>query len=375
MQSFAGYFDHAATSPLRASAREAMLSLGPLANPASTHRAGQRASALLEDARERIAHCTGAHPTEVVFTSGGTESINLALKGQWMQTPATRFVAAAIEHHATLDALEWLEKRGAAVGFVPCDASSVTDGDAFRAAISAGDNTAATVSLANNETGVLQPIEAISNAAREAGATLHVDAVAALGHVPVDFAAIGASFLSIAAHKVGGPVGVGALLVARSASVTPLAHGGGQQRGLRSGTGDVAAAVGFAAALEEAVAELDAASSQLRGWSDRLRGTLAGLDGVRVTGSAEISMPNVVHFTVEGASAEALTFLLDERDLATSNGSACTAGVVQESHVVTAMGANGAPLRLSMGWTTTDDDVERLIAVLPETIARARRSR
>ncbi|MGO1938417.1 MAG: cysteine desulfurase family protein [Agrococcus casei] len=375
MQSFAGYFDHAATSPLRASAREAMLSLGPLANPASTHRAGQRASALLEDARERIAHWTGAHPTEVVFTSGGTESINLALKGQWMQTPATRFVAAAIEHHATLDALEWLEKRGAAVGFVPCDASSVTDADAFRAAISAGDNTAATVSLANNETGVLQPIEAISNAAREAGATLHVDAVAALGHVPVDFAAIGASFLSIAAHKVGGPVGVGALLVARSASVTPLAHGGGQQRGLRSGTGDVAAAVGFAAALEEAVAELDAASSQLRGWSDRLRGTLAGLDGVRVTGSAEISMPNVVHFTVEGASAEALTFLLDERDLATSNGSACTAGVVQESHVVTAMGANGAPLRLSMGWTTTDDDVERLIAVLPETIARARRSR
>ena len=375
MQSFAGYFDHAATSPLRPAAREAMLSLGPLANPASTHRAGQRASALLEDARERIAACTGAHPTEVVFTSGGTESINLALKGQWMRDSGTRFVSAAIEHHATLDALEWLEKSGAEVEFVACDRASITDAEAFAAALRGAAPAAATISLANNETGALQPIEQISEAAREAGASLHVDAVAALGHVPVDFKSSGASFLSVGAHKVGGPVGVGALLVARSASVTPLTHGGGQQRGLRSGTGDVASAVGFAVALEEAVRELEQAGDELGGWSDRLRQTLSTLEGVSVTGAADQVMPNVVHFTVEGASAEALTFLLDEHGLSTSNGSACTAGVVQESHVVAAMGAVGAPLRLSMGWTTTESDVERMLEALPDTIARARRSR
>lgn len=371
MQSLAGYFDHAATSPLRPEVREAMLSLGPIANPGSTHRAGQRASAVLEDARERIAAALGAHPTEVVLTSGGTESINLALKGRWLRDQP-RFVSAAIEHHATLDALQWIEQQGGEVSFIGCDADSVTDAAAFAEAI-VGENVAATMSLVNNETGVVQPVEAVSEAVQANGATLHIDAVAGAGHIPVDFAALGADFLSVAAHKAGGPVGVGALLVSRAAKIDPLVHGGGQQRGLRSGTGDVQAAVGFAVALEAAVAEEESESARLGGFSARLREVLQGLEGVRVTGGPR--MPSLVHFTVQNAGAEALTFLLDEQGLSTSNGSACTAGVVQESHVVREMGGGGAPLRISMGWSTTAEDVDRLAAALPDVVERARRSR
>lgn len=371
MEPLAGYFDHAATSPLRPAARAAMLDVGPIANPASTHRAGQRASALLEESRERVAAMVGAHPTEVIFVSGGTEAVNLALKGAWLREPAP-VISAAIEHHATLDTLEWVESMGGGVTYIGCDDESVTDAAQFAERITPG--AIATISAVNNETGVLQPISPISEAAAASGALLHLDAVAAVGHVPFSFAASGAQFASIAAHKLGGPVGIGALLTARSASVTPLVHGGGQQRGIRSGTGDVTAAVGFAAAIEAAVGDLEAESERLGVFTGRLRDCLTGLEGVRVTGTG-MAVPNLVHFTVEGASAEALTFLLDERGFATSNGSACTAGVVQESHVMRAMARGGAPLRISLGWSTTADEVDALIAALPETIARARRSR
>ena len=348
-----------------------MIGLGPIANPASTHRAGQHASALLEDARERIAHVVDAHPTEVVLTSGGTESVNLALKGLW-DAVGGRIVAAAIEHHANLDALEALERRGAAVDWIGCSLDSVTDAAEFGSRLA--DASLATVSWANNETGVLQPIDEIAAASREAGTALHIDAVAALGHVPVSFAASGATCMSLAAHKVGGPVGVGALLVARDAKLAAQIHGGGQQRGLRSGTGDVAGAVGFATALEEAQAQLDTEAVRLAGFAERIRDA-ARIDGVRITGSDVQTLPGVVHLTVEGAHAETLTFLLDGLGIQASNGSACTAGVVQESHVVRAMGVAGAPLRFSMGWSTTEADVEALVGSLPTVIARARSSR
>ena len=365
------YFDHAATSPLRERAREAMLTLGPLANPASTHRAGQRASALLEEARERIAACVDAHPTEVVFVSGGTEAVNLGLKGLWLSRDGERdtVVTAAIEHAATMDSLEWLEEQGAKANTVGCSPDSVTDAD-----VEFGAAAMATISWANNETGVLQPVAEWAAAAEQAGVPLHIDAIAALGHVPVAFRAIGATCMSVAAHKVGGPVGAGALLVSRSAKLTPLLHGGGQQRGLRSGTGDVAGAVGFAVALEDAVAELEQERLRLSAFAARIR-EAARLPGVRITGEDAERLPGTVHMTVEDANAEALTFLLDGLDIQASNGSACTAGVVQESHVVRAMGVSGAPLRLSMGWSTTEHDAEALVAALPNVIERARSSR
>lgn len=364
------YFDHAASSPMRPAVREVLLSIGPIANPASTHRAGQHASALLEDARERIAAAVSAHPTEVVFTSGGTESVNLALKGLWRVDG--RIVSAAIEHHATLDALESLETYGARIDWIGCSADSVTDAAAFRDAVTGA--TLATISWANNETGSLQPVREIAEAAAEAGAAMHIDAVAALGHVPVSFADFGAAAMSLAAHKVGGPVGVGALLVARQAQVAPQIHGGGQQRGIRSGTGDVAGALGFAIALEEAMAELESERVRLTGFAERIRAALR-IDGVTLTASETATLPGVVHCTVDGAHAETLTFLLDGLGIQASNGSACTAGVVQESHVVRAMGVTGAPLRFSMGWSTTDEDVAALTAALPTVVERARSSR
>lgn len=366
-----GYFDHAATSPLRSSVRERLLELGPLANPASTHRAGQRASGLLEEARERIAASVDAHPTEVVFVSGGTEAVNLGLKGLWFSRAEGReeVVAAAIEHAATMDSLEWLELQGANVRAVGCSSESVTEPH-----VDVGSAAFATISWANNETGVLQPVGAWAEAASKAYAPLHVDAVAALGHVPVAFRASGATCMSIAAHKVGGPVGVGALLVSRSAKLAPMIHGGGQQRGMRSGTGDVAGAVGFAIALEEAVAELEREAHRLGAFAERIRDA-ARVDGVRITGEGVPRLPGTVHLTVEDANAEALTFLLDGLGIQASNGSACTAGVVQESHVVRAMGVPGAPLRLTMGWSTTERDVDALVAALPDVLSRARRSR
>ncbi|WP_293697297.1 cysteine desulfurase family protein [uncultured Agrococcus sp.] len=365
------YFDHAATSPLRERAREAMLTLGPLANPASTHRAGQRASALLEEARERIAACVDAHPTEVVLLSGGTEAVNLGLKGLWLSRNQGRdaVVSAAIEHAATMDSLEWLERQGATVHTVGCSPDSVTHTD-----VDLGSAAMATISWANNETGVLQPVEPWAAAADEARVPLHVDAIAALGHVPVAFRASGATCMSIAAHKVGGPVGAGALLVSRAAKLTPLLHGGGQQRGLRSGTGDVAGAIGFAVALEDALAELEQERLRLSAFAARIR-EAAKRPGVRITGETAERLPGTVHLTVDGANAEALTFLLDGFDIQASNGSACTAGVVQESHVVRAMGVSGAPLRLSMGWSTTEQDADALVKALPDVIERARASR
>lgn len=366
-----GYFDHAATSPLRNSVREQLAALEPLANPASTHRAGQRASALLEDARERIAGLVDAHPTEVIFVSGGTEAVNLGLKGLWLSRAGERheIVTAAIEHAATMDSLEWLEHQGARVREVGCSSDSVTHvpDELSSAAL-------ATISWANNETGVLQPVEDWNLAAQAAGVPLHVDAVAALGHVPLAFRASGASCMSIAAHKVGGPVGVGALLVARSAKLSPLIHGGGQQRGLRSGTGDVAGAIGFALALEAAIVELEHETKRLQGYAARIRDA-ARLEGVRITGESADHLPGTVHLTVEDANAEALTFLLDGLGIQASNGSACTAGVVQESHVVRNMGLTGAPLRLTMGWSTSEQDVEALVSVLPDVLVRARKSR
>lgn len=371
-------FDHAAATPMRDSVRAALAAAAPLANPASTHREGQRALAVLEDARERLAAALGAHPTEVVFTSGGTESINLALKGAWWAAvdrgePGPIVVPVA-EHHATLDAVEWLERQGAALRWVGVDEHAVTDAEAFAAALGGPDGRAsvATMLVASNEVGSMQPIDQVADATERAGVPLHLDAVGAFGHVPLRFADTGASLMSVASHKIGGPHGVGALVVRRDARLQALHHGGGQQRGLRSGTQDALGASLFALAAEEALAELDVESARLRGLTDRILAAVAPLPGVRLLAS-EDRLPTIAHLVVEDAEGESLQFLLDDAGFAVSNGSACSAGVARESHVVRASGFEGvAPLRLSLGRTTTAADVDALLAALPTAIARAR---
>lgn len=369
-------FDHAASTPMRDSVRQALATAEPLANPASTHREGQRARAVLEEARERLAAALGCHPTEVVLTSGGTESINLALKGAWWAARDAGSVGAIVvpvaEHHATLDAVAWLEAHGAPVRWVGVDEHAVADVDAFRAALEQGGAAVATMLVASNEVGSLQPVLEAADASARAGVPLHLDAVGAFGHVPLRFDESGASLLSVASHKIGGPHGVGALVVGREVRLEALHHGGGQQRGLRSGTQDALGASLFALAAEEALAELGAEATRLSALTDRIRSLASTLPGVRIL-TAEERLPHIAHLVVEGASGEALQFLLDEAGFAVSNGSACSAGVARESHVVRACGIEGAaPLRLSLGRTTTDADVEALLAALPSAVERAR---
>lgn len=369
-------FDHAASTPMRDSVRQALATAEPLANPASTHREGQRARAVLEEARERLAAALGCHPTEVVLTSGGTESINLALKGAWWAARDAGSVGAIVvpvaEHHATLDAVAWLEAHGAPVRWVGVDEHAVADVDAFRAALEQGGAAVATMLVASNEVGSLQPVLEAADASARAGVPLHLDAVGAFGHVPLRFDESGASLLSVASHKIGGPHGVGALVVGREVRLEALHHGGGQQRGLRSGTQDALGASLFALAAEEALAELGAEATRLSALTDRIRSLASTLPGVRIL-TAEERLPHIAHLVVEGASGEALQFLLDEAGFAVSNGSACSAGVARESHVVRACGVEGAaPLRLSLGRSTTEAEVEALLAALPSAVERAR---
>lgn len=381
------YLDHAATTPLRPEARDAWLAASEtLGNASSIHQNGQAARALLEDARERLAQVLDSHPTEVVFTSGGTESINLAIKGMWWARPAgsTSVVLPEGEHHATLDTVAWLaDSQGAQVRSVGLDARGRIDPVAFTAALPGAG--LATGLVANNEVGTLNDSAALSAASAAAGVALHLDAVAAFGYVPVCFrrwradaaGPIGLCSVSVSAHKVGGPVGVGALVVARTAALTALQHGGGQQRGLRAGTQDVAGAVAFAVAAERAVAERAGEATRLEALRDRLvDGILRSVPDAQLLGDPVQRLPGNVHMLFPGALGETLLFLLDQGGVAVSTGSACQAGVPEPSHVVRALGRTDAEarqaLRLSLGRTSSDADVDAALAVLPGAVARAR---
>lgn len=385
------YLDHAATSPLRPEAREAWIRAHEVVgNPSSIHGAGQSARRLLEDARERLAVLLGADPIEIVFTSGGTEAVNLALKGLWWarSAGAEAIVLPDGEHHATLDVVEWLSRfAGAQARSVPLDEIGRIGVAEFAAA--ARGAAVATALAANNEIGTVNDIPALAAAASAAGIPFHVDAIAALGRVPVSFrdwrgsatGSAGLVALSVAAHKVGGPVGVGALVVSRHARIEPLLHGGGQQRGLRAGTQDVAGSVAFAAALDAAEAEREREQERLGGLSDRLiRGIRETVTGAEVLGPpAHGSTPRLagnVHVLFPGAAGETLLFLLDQAGIAVSTGSACQAGVAEPSHVVLALGRTPAEarqvLRFSLGRTSTSSDVDAVLRHLPEAVRRAR---
>ncbi|NYF11206.1 cysteine desulfurase [Leifsonia sp. AK011] len=375
------YLDHAATTPMTPEVLEAYTSALMVAgNPSSIHSQGQAVRGMLENARHTIAEAVSADTMEVTFTSGGTESINLAIKGLFWAAGEgrTRILSTRAEHHATIDSIEWLERyEGAVVEWIPVDATGRIDLDALAAALGP-DVALVTTLLANNEVGTLQPVNEIVALAAAHGVPVHVDAVSALGSVPVDFRATGAAALSISAHKVGGPVGVGALVIGRGASITPLVHGGNQQRS-RSGTMDAAGAHAFAVALAAAEGARRTHSGEVRALRDRL---IAGVQRVVpeaiLRGDPTERLPGNAHFTFPGCEGDSLLYLLDAAGFSVSTGSACQAGVPEASHVLLAMGlsetdARGA-LRFTLGHTTTAAEIDALIGALPDAVERARRA-
>jgi len=378
------YLDHAATSPMTpevVSAYAAALSV--VGNPSSIHSQGQNAKRMLEEAREQVAASVGADSVEVTFTGGGTEAVNLGIKGLWwarVRDGRRRILVPTGEHHATIDTIEWLERHeGAVIEWIPVDELGRVDVPALAAAL--GDDVALVTLLgANNEVGTLQPVAEVAALAARHGVPVHVDAIAEYGYGRIDFHALGVAALSISAHKIGGPVGIGALVIARSATIVPLFHGGNQQRA-RSGTQDVAGAVAFGLAASRAAADIEGHAVRLRELRDRL---VAGIRSsvptavLRGDPTAEGRLPGNAHFTFPGCEGDSLLFLLDVAGFSVSTGSACQAGVPEASHVLTAMGlseadARGA-LRMTLSAATTEAEVDALVAALPAAVDRASRA-
>lgn len=384
------YLDHAATTPMYPEVIEAMTAvMGTVGNASSLHAAGRTARRRMEEARESIAAQLGARPSEVVFTGGGTDGDNLALKGiYWARRDADprrrRIITTAVEHHAVLDSADWLaDHEGAEITWLPAEADGSVSPEALRVELADGradDVALVSVMWANNEVGTVLPIAEMSSIASEFGVPMHSDAVQAVGQLPVDFAASELAALSLTGHKFGGPGGVGALLIRRDVACVPLAHGGGQERDIRSGTPDVAGVVGMATALDIAVGALQLTGERVTALRDRLiDGVLASVDDARVNGSRTHRLPGNAHFTFAGCDGDSLLMLLDANGIECSTGSACTAGVPRPSHVLTAMGADPVSargsLRLSLGHTSVDDDVDAVLAVLPGAVARARNAK
>jgi cysteine desulfurase len=387
------YLDHAATTPVYPEVAEAMgQQCSRVGNPSSLHTAGRAARRVVEESRERLAGLVGARPSEVVFTSGGTESDNLALAGVWRarrdaDPRRVRLLVGATEHHAVLDCVHFLEAHeGAKVTWLECDRDGVIDPETVRAAIAADPETVALVSVmwANNEVGTIQDVAALAAVGKAHGIPMHTDAVQAFGHLPVDFAASGVDLMTITAHKIGGPVGTGALLVRRDQAVVPLVHGGGQERAIRSGTLDAVGVLGFSLAAEHAVGALAHETPRLVGLRDALvQGAMAMGYGIRPggpwsPGDAARRLAGNAHLLVPGCEGDSLLYLLDAAGIECSTGSACQAGVPQPSHVLLAMGfgereARGA-LRLTLGHTSTTADVDAVLAALPAAVERARRA-
>ncbi|WP_268753087.1 cysteine desulfurase family protein [Corynebacterium appendicis] len=369
------YFDHAATTPMRQVAVDTWAEHAHLLNPGGQYASGRAANAVLAQARETVAEILGADPVEVIFTASGTEADNVALRG-FAGEPGARVISTPIEHPAVRETVANLGKRGATVAMLPVGEDGVVDiTDELDEPASV-----MTCMWANNETGAIQPVAEIVARANGVGTPVHVDAVQVVGHLPVDFHALGATTLAASAHKFGGPRGAGILLAKRSPVPTPVLTGGGQQRGIRPGTVDVATAAATAAALKEAAGEMDAEAARLTQLRDELvdgilstipdtRATVLGREGVDV-------LPGHAHLLFPGANGDAMIMLLDSFGIEASTGSACNNGVNQRSHVLEAMGlpddhVDGA-LRFTLGRTTTDEDVQFLLGRLPEVIGKAR---
>jgi cysteine desulfurase len=387
------YLDHAATTPMRPEAIQAMTAqMAVIGNASSLHTSGRVGRRVVEESRETIAQALGARPSEVLFTSGGTESDNLAIKGTfWARRDAdprrVRLLVSTVEHHAVMDCVDFLEAHeGAKVSWLEVDHLGRVHPETVRMAIEADPESVALVSVmwANNEVGTVQPIAEIAAVAHEFDIPMHSDAVQAAGQIEVDFARSGLDLMSVTGHKVGGPQGVGALLARRDATLVPLTHGGGQERQIRSGTLDVPAIRGFAVALSCATANLAVEAERLVALRDKLiRGAQDAGFGIRVSGDWEPGdggrrLPGNAHLLVAGCDGDSLLYLLDAAGVECSTGSACQAGVPQPSHVLLAMGmpehqARGA-LRLTLGHTSTEVDVDAFLVALPAAVERAQRA-
>jgi cysteine desulfurase len=373
------YLDYAASAPLRAEALAAMLPLleRPAANPSSQHGPGRAARSAVETAREQVAALVGAAPAEVVFTSGGTEADNLAVKGTLLARPAQdrHLVCSAVEHHAVLDAAAWAEAdAGARVDLAPVDGLGRVDPDRLAGLLQPGRTALVAVMAANNEVGTGQPVAAVADLAHAAGAVLLCDAVQAAGLPGVDLAGDGIDLLALAAHKLGGPTGVGALVVRSGTDLRPLLHGGGQERGLRSGTLPAAAIAGFGAAAEAALAERrSGAATALTALRSRL---LAGLRALtpelEVNGDPDAGLPGLLSVRFPGRRAEDLLLLLDRHGVACSAGSACASGAVTPSHVLVAMGRSPAEaretVRFSLGHASTQAEVDAAVSAVAQAL-------
>ncbi|MBQ9647394.1 MAG: cysteine desulfurase [Oscillospiraceae bacterium] len=375
------YADNAATTKLRRAARDAMLPyLDELyGNPSSLHRMGQKAGAALFDAREKMAAALGCKPSELTFTSGGSESDNQALLSAAKlgeKQGKRHIVSTAVEHHAVLRALRRLEAEGFDVTLLPVEPETglVTPeqvADAIRA-----DTALVSVMYANNEIGTIEPVREIGEVCREKGVLFHTDAVQAVGHLPIDLAAEQIDLLSLSAHKFGGPKGTGALYARKGVALTSLIEGGAQERGKRAGTENVAGVVGMAAALEEAAAALDADAARLIPLRDKLIAGLRDIPRGMLNGDETRRLPGNVSFCFEGVDGESLLLLLDGKGVCASSRSACTAGSLDPSHVLLAIGRSHAEalgsLRLSLGADTTEEEVGCLIEAVTDAVARLR---
>jgi cysteine desulfurase len=387
------YLDHAATTPMLPQAVDLMCELlGQVGNASSLHATGRRARRVVEESRETVAAALGARPSEVIFTSGGTESDNLALKGlYWSRRAAdqrrSRVFVSAVEHHAVLDSAIWLaEHEGADLVVLPVDHTGRLAPQTLRKAIEAAPEAVSLVSVmwANNEVGTVEPIAELAAVAAQYDVPLHSDSVQAVGALPVDFAASGVAALTVTGHKVGGPVGVGALLLGRDVDSVPLLHGGGQERDVRSGTLDVPGVAAFALAVELAVKEQADRSVRLRALRDDLVARVLGVvPDAQLNGDTTLSvtgrLPGNAHFSFPDCEGDALLMLLDAHNVECSTGSACSAGVARPSHVLLAMGHDEdrakSSLRFSLGHSSVPEDVDALIAAIGPAVQRARSAR
>jgi len=384
------YLDHAATTPIHPAAAAAVAAeMSVVGNASSLHASGRRARRVVEESREAIATALGARPSEVVLTGGGTESDNIALKGLYWARRAEdprrrRVVVSSVEHHAVLDSAQWLAaEQGAEVVLLPVDAAGRVSPDSLEAVLADDPGSVAVVSVmwANNEVGTVQPVAQLARVARAHGIPFHTDAVQAVGQLPVSFEASGVDAMTVTGHKFGGPSGAGVLLLRRGLACTPLTHGGGQEREVRSGTLDVPAVAGLAVALRIAVDEQpDRAARLARLRDDLLVRVCAAVPDAVVNGAGAgpQRLPGNAHLSFPGCEGDSLLMLLDARGVECSTGSACSAGIAQPSHVLLAMGceedrARGS-LRFSLGHTSTSQDIEALADVIGGVVERARRA-
>jgi cysteine desulfurase len=370
------YLDHNAATPLDARVLEAMLPFlkgDRGANASSQHRAGRAARDAIETARAQVAALAGADPGDVIFTSGGTEANNFAVKGVAGAAKQGRLLYSGIEHPCVLEPMKALAGRGWQVETVAVDGEGRVDLAAFERQLAGDDVRLVSCMVANNETGVIQDVAALARLARAAGAVFHADAVQAAGKIPLEFPSSGAQLMSLSSHKLYGPKGAGALLSDRAVELDPLLHGGGQEKNLRGGTENVAAIVGFGAAAELAVAELEARRAHTQRLRDRLQARVTALPNVTVFSARAARLPNTLQFAVAGVHSATLLGLLDKQGFAVSSGSACASGTDEPSHVLLAMGVPAelalCAIRVSLGKDNTEAEVDRFAAALRELLA------